>query len=378
MSRRKGITDQQYNDLFNSINREEFFAYFLEHGNKSVCNYFNIHDLNTLYRLRNDFNIVLSDDQKRQRNKFATIEGVREKYGVDNVYQLEFVKEKIQNTNLQLFGVKNVFQSEEIKTKIKETKLERYGDENFSNVEKAQNTCLERCGVKNAFQSEEAKEKYKLTSIEKYGYDNCTKSPEWQEKQRLRNIEKYGVPYTFQRPDVREKCRQTILNRYGVEYACLIDSCRKSFKNDSSINRLFEDLFINVGLVIDKREFILDRYSYDFKIGNYLIEVNPSITHNSSFSIWDNVQPKDKYYHQNKSIAALNNGYRCIHIWDWTTENDLIDIINGIYYNYIPINVSFTEPRQWIYNLKKNELQYDNFNDSCVVVYDDGIDLNYA
>ena len=378
MAKRVRLTAHQYNDLLNSINKEEFFNYYLIHSNKQVCVYFNISSLNVLSRLCKDLKIVLSDDQKRQRNKFATIEGVREKYGVDNVYQLESIKEKIQNTNLQLFGVKNVFQSEEIKTKIKQTKLERHGNENFSNIEKTQNTCLERYGVKNVFQSEEIKAKYKLTSIEKYGYDNCTKSPKWQEQQCLKNIEKYGVPHTFQRPDVREKCKQTMLDRYGVEYACLIDNCRKSFKNDSSINRLFEDLFINVGLVIDKREFVLDRYSYDFKIGKYLIEINPSITHNSSFSIWDNVQPKDKYYHQNKSIVALNNGYRCIHIWDWNTENDLIDIINGIYYNYIPINVRFTEPRQWVYDLKKHELHYDNFEDNCVIVYDDGVDLNYT
>ena len=49
------------------------------------------------------------------------------KYGVENVYQMESVKQTIANTNIKKYGVKNPFQSKKIKTKIKKTLLKKYG-----------------------------------------------------------------------------------------------------------------------------------------------------------------------------------------------------------------------------------------------------------
>ena len=52
-----------------------------------------------------------------------------EKYGVENSFQSQEVKEKIKKTNLKKYGVKNSFQSQEVKDKIKTTCLEKYGVE---------------------------------------------------------------------------------------------------------------------------------------------------------------------------------------------------------------------------------------------------------
>lgn len=90
-----------------------------------------------------------------ERHKKAIIE----KYGVENVFQSDEIKEKIKQTNLTRYGVEYAMQSEEIKAKSKETCLEKYGVESTGSVkeikEKAYETCLKRYGVKHVVQSKE-------------------------------------------------------------------------------------------------------------------------------------------------------------------------------------------------------------------------------
>ena len=50
-----------------------------------------------------------------------------ERYGVENVAQLNKVKEKIKQTCLEKYGVENAAQSNKVKEKIKQTCLEKYG-----------------------------------------------------------------------------------------------------------------------------------------------------------------------------------------------------------------------------------------------------------
>jgi len=50
-----------------------------------------------------------------------------ERYGVEHQMQLDEVKNKIKQTNLDRYGVEYPPQNEEVKNKIKNTNLERYG-----------------------------------------------------------------------------------------------------------------------------------------------------------------------------------------------------------------------------------------------------------
>jgi hypothetical protein len=95
---------------------------------------------------------------------------VVEKYGVENVSQLEWVKDKKKSTTLHHYGVENPFQSEEIKTKIKETNLEKYGADNF-------------------MKTDHGKTVFKNLMNEKYGVDNFSKTDEFRtyNKQRLQS-----------------------------------------------------------------------------------------------------------------------------------------------------------------------------------------------
>ena len=72
-------------------------------------------------------------------------------------------------------------------------------------------------------------------------------------------------------------------------------------------------------------DFSVNNYSYDFKVGNNLIEIDPWITHNSTVSPFGT--PKDKNYHFEKSRVARENGYRCIHVFDWDDFNKIIPLL---------------------------------------------------
>ena len=82
--------------------------------------------------------------------------------------------EKHKQTCLEKFGVENPFQSEEVKEKSKQTMLERHGFEYPMQSEdvknKSKQTCLEKFGCEIPMQSEEVKKKSKQTCLERYGF----------------------------------------------------------------------------------------------------------------------------------------------------------------------------------------------------------------
>ena len=88
---------------------------------------------------------------------------VKSKYGVDNVFQLDEVKEKSKQTNLKKRGVEYASQSQEVKDKVKET-------------------CLKKFGVSNPSMSEEVKDKIKQTNLKRRGVECSLQDPEVKKK----------------------------------------------------------------------------------------------------------------------------------------------------------------------------------------------------
>lgn len=123
----------------------------------------------------------------------------------------------------------------------------------------------------------------------------------------------------------RNLAEQTCLSKYGVPAPCMLPQARMS-GNDSAPNRDFAERLDKVGIEY-AREFSLESYSYDFKIGNILVEVDPTIAHNSSYSPFPNRKPLDMHYHEKKSLCAKNRGYRCIHIWDWDDVDKVVWVL---------------------------------------------------
>lgn len=85
-------------------------------------------------------------------------------------------------------------------------------------------------------------------------------------------------------------------------------------------------------------EFPLGKFSYDISIwNNILIEINPSAFHSSTYSPYWDKYIKNKMYHYNKTHYAINNGYKCINIRDWTTKDEIVKMLNTDFiYEWVP------------------------------------------
>ena len=204
-------------------------------------------------------------------------------------------------------------------SKNKATKALNFGDENYNNRKKAQETCLERYKVNNPSKVDAVKEKIRKTNLSKYGYVNRFSNPDVLAKAAVNS----------HTPESEEKRMSTCMSKYGVPYAGCVFGIPKS--KDSNVNLGFRDLLIKENLYTsdeENREFLLGKYRYDFKIGNILLELNPSITHNSTFSIYSS-EPRSKEYHYQKTLYATQEGYRCIHIWDWDDVSKIINLIKS-------------------------------------------------
>jgi hypothetical protein len=198
-----------------------------------------------------------------------------EKYGSENILQLDFVKEKtnpnkfnnhklieyckehniqlledynnIHITKKSLFKAKCQFDNcnevvekvfreiekrgiycKECMNKVKREKtiktcLEKYGVANSSQCkevqEKYKKTCLEKYGVEHAFQSNNIKDKIKATMIEKYGVENPIQNEIIKNKIKQTNLEKYGCSNTLHSETIKEKVKTSMIQKYGVENA---------------------------------------------------------------------------------------------------------------------------------------------------------------
>jgi hypothetical protein len=107
---------------------------------------------------------------------------------------IECSNQKIKDVCQAKWGVNNPFQVEEIKDKIKETLVEKYGVEHPMFLEltkdKIKETCLEKYGVSSYTKTDECKKKKVKTYIEKYGAEHDAKTELGKEKRKNTRIER--------------------------------------------------------------------------------------------------------------------------------------------------------------------------------------------
>lgn len=100
--------------------------------------------------------------------------------------------------------------------KAKTTNLLKYGVENISQLEsvkeKRKNTFIERYGVENTSQLESVKEKTKKTCIEKYGVPYVSQNELFKQKAIETNIKIYGCKNPMQNDDIKAKIRKSLYN----------------------------------------------------------------------------------------------------------------------------------------------------------------------
>jgi hypothetical protein len=268
---------------------------------------------------------------------------------------------------LEKYGVENVFQNEKIKEKSKETCLNKYGVENYR-------------------KTDEYNEKSKKTNLEKYGYEHPSSSNIIKEKVKLRNNELFGVDYPAQNILILEKMKKTNLEKYLVDnysktlsakvkkksnyfikekskferYGILLNStnlsidfqCKycenifkisKSFSYIRNINDELLCIYCNPILSnTSKKElellsFIRNNYSGTILTNNrsiisneldiYLPELEIAFEFNGLY--WHSELHKGRNYHISKTNECLDKGINLIHIWedDWDNKKDIVKSI---------------------------------------------------
>ena len=231
------------------------------------------------------------------------------------------------------------------------------------------------------------------------------------EKMKQARLKKSGFEFPLQNPKIQkltlenqkknhngklawntEKQRQTMIKKYGYgsymespEFRKNFSKFNNTFRTISKINIKFSERLKNEGIE-NELEFTILNTNYDIHIlnTNIVIEINPTYTHNSTkrAQYLKRSQPKDKYYHYNRSKLALENNYICVHKFDWQSLDKIIDLIKNI--NKYEIKQG--QPRLHWYN-SKTRIHLADFNESYnaeemissgyVKIYDDGVTYIY-
>ena len=275
---------------------------------------------------------------------------VRNKYGVDNVSELEDVKAKIREAN----------KSEEVIEKRKKTCIERYGVDNVSKHEDVKKKLSE------VMKTDEYNKSRRQTCIEKYGFPSPMMTDEVKSKQRQTCLERYGMlghphtvkdyqgmmvdgtkvenylrfkdnPKEFIETYYKEKPTISQLERdlgvtntpiYSIlnenHYSDLIEHNYSSM--ESEVYEFLISLDSDLNIVRNDRTVIkpleLDFYLPEYKIG---IECNPASTHNSSIDFFG--YAKHYKYHQMKSFRCEEQGVFLFHIfgYEWVNKREIIE-----------------------------------------------------
>ncbi len=353
--------EEKLNNFLSNNDFDEFLSYYYTHNDSDVLTYYNL--TNGLFKLiKSRFNLKKSREQIKEiqmrtweekptsiKNKHDNLLKQISKENLEDYYitKNNTFEDTIRHFNIvssDLLFLLNYYDLKKDKKLSKEhadkTRQIRYGDKNYNNREKSKQTCLEKYGVDNPFKD---KEKIHNSYVSKLGVDHpmhddeivkkCVDSHNYESsisKGHQTNLLRYGVENVTKLDFVKDKIRNSLTETFKEKYGCTSYFTMPGAKlsnggKDSSYNIKFKEL-LESNQIQFERELPLDRYRYDFAVGNNLIEINPSATHNSTWSPFgDETLSKD--YHINKYKVARDNGYRCICVWDWDDKEKIINLL---------------------------------------------------
>ena len=237
----------------------------------------------------------------------------REKYGVDNVFQLESIKEKAKNTKIERYGSETFTNP----VKMMETKEMRYGNAGYTNKEKATKTFRERYGADNYLQvinANHATIEHQNEKIEEFEVSNdCTLV--------AKLVKQFGqgwykahivepIVESSQRTYIRN-CDIPIIEKYASD------------NHTSSINELEVLDFVKCVLGNTPVETTTRKIISPYELDIYIPEKKLAIEYNGVYYHCDDVLDKD--YHITKTILCEKLGIRLIHIFEneWRDHKDV-------------------------------------------------------
>jgi hypothetical protein len=155
--------------------------------------------------------------------------------GVGNPFASPEVQAKIRETNLVRFGVRNPNQSPEVMARRIETNLERYGTDHFFERpefhDEYKAISQERFGANHPMQSEEGR-KLCFASIQRgYGVDSVFQLPEVQERAYASNLANHGGQHSQTCPEILARARETWLEKYGTDNPSKVESVKQKIRD---------------------------------------------------------------------------------------------------------------------------------------------------
>lgn len=266
---------------------------------------------------------ALQSDQFYEKAKASN----QKKFGVDWALSDPEIKKKSMKTMTERYGAPTTLQSKQLYDKYKATMEAKYGKSNPSKIdqftEKAKQTMMERYGKENPMQVESINKIAMEHRIANYG---SFWPDEIDEKAKQTWIEHLGVDNPSKSETIQMKIQETCMKKYGVPYGCLTNDaqCRKNRISKTNLKFLDAVKAVNEN---GELEFYLSGKFYDLHIldTNILIEIDPTYTHNIVGNHWN--VTVDKGYHLEKTNIAKENGFRCIHIFDWDNWDKVIQLL---------------------------------------------------
>lgn len=216
----------------------------------------------------------------------------------------------------------------------------------------------------------------------------------WKSKICASNMARRGVLYVTQDPSVIEKRRLNCRRDKGVDSPMQLDEVKtkvaKSIYEAGKARGKYGRYVTKPAIAFAKHfelmnipieyEFPIKGYRFDIHIvgTNVLIEIDPTVTHNTYQNPW-NTAP-DKFYHHRKSQAALDAGFICIHVYDWI---NIITVINDLQYSkYFSISECDVECH-WFNEKTGGHIHAPDVNKHALLsagylpVYDDGYAIDF-
>lgn len=255
-------------------------------------------------------------------------DSIKRKFGTAWALSSREVKEKAKKTMKERYGGETTLESSILRKKVEETVIKKYGVhnvmQNYNVKNKASNTCFIKYGVANPMQVDTFNHKAIETRIEHYG---THWTPEMQQRAIQTWMQNYGTDNPSKNPEIIKKIKNTVIERYGENYAAyFLRNAR--FNTISNINKSFMKALNEHGIEGEFEFSEIPKYRYDIAIRNQkiLIEINPTYTHNTIGNHWT-AEGISIDYHLRKTQAAIENGYRCIHVFDWDDWDKIINLV---------------------------------------------------
>ena len=264
---------------------------------KECAEYFN-YNMRMFQKVLSEYGITKDRKQVYEKQK----ETLLKTKGVENVFQLKEVQEKTKKTNLKKYGVEHFVQTNEYKEKNLETRKEKYGDDPFQ------------------------RELAKKTIKEKYGVENIDYNHYNEHQLKLLNDKEYVEQY-IKENNIQSALEFSNKNRFsqaGGEFILskheLLD---KLICNTTQPEKEIQELLNN------KIKYISHyRMKNNKEIDIFIPELNIGIEFNGN--IWHSEKYKEKNYHQEKSLYAVNENIFIYHIFEYEWKEKKGKIINQL------------------------------------------------